>query len=357
MHKILLGGDLHKRMKDITTIHGYCNAVRKVQMDIMKIIEDEQVDTFISLGDWFDSGYGSDVSAALSHTELDMLMAEKLNGRFYGLIGNHIRVRMDSNPELFLIQPHPKYVSRHECNRQEQVIKTPNELFIEGVQISLNHFNPQADNAVGYCSIRRNDAKFHIGLYHSEHVIPANMLAGLNMFTTSTTGMIEHCMKGVDLAFVGHIHKPLGSCQIQHSDGSTTTLTVPGSLVNTDAGLGSRHEYIDMPLIIIDEGTVTVKYIRQTTYSDECEFYIKNTEDVLKLKPLHGNNKENLYDEISSIAFGGELDTPMTLGSFMNEKQYTRFDKKMVRTVIDAPEDIATLITLYKASQESNTEV
>ena len=37
-YRILVGGDLHKRMKDLTTIRGYVNANRKVQLDIMNNI-------------------------------------------------------------------------------------------------------------------------------------------------------------------------------------------------------------------------------------------------------------------------------------------------------------------------------
>ena len=36
VYKVMLAGDLHKRMKDISTIRGYCEACRNVQLDIIK---------------------------------------------------------------------------------------------------------------------------------------------------------------------------------------------------------------------------------------------------------------------------------------------------------------------------------
>ncbi len=70
-YKVLLGGDLHKRMKDITTIKGYVEVCNQIQIDLMDKIKEHNITHFISLGDWFDRGYCSDVAAALTHTDID----------------------------------------------------------------------------------------------------------------------------------------------------------------------------------------------------------------------------------------------------------------------------------------------
>ena len=143
-YKILYATDLHKKMKDITTIRGYCTVHNKIEDDLINLISQLGITHFIEGGDWFDSGYGSDVAAALAHTDLDRKLYDAVKGNFYGVIGNHIRLNMDSNPELFLIQPHPKYTTRHRISRDTQIIKTPDELFLNGVQISFCHHDKVA---------------------------------------------------------------------------------------------------------------------------------------------------------------------------------------------------------------------
>ena len=180
-YKVMIAGDLHKRMQDKSTIRGYCKACRQVQEDIMKYIKDNGVTHFISLGDWYDRGYGSDVAAALVDTELDMKMAELLHGNFYGLVGNHIRIDMDSSPETFLMQPHDVYKSRRQTNRTEQIIKTPDRFVLNGVEFILMHWNPLAQTAMDYKTEVDPDCHFHVALYHTEQVIPSHLLTSLNL--------------------------------------------------------------------------------------------------------------------------------------------------------------------------------
>ena len=146
-YRILIGNDLHKRMKDLTTIRGYIEGCRLVETDIIDACKELGCTHFFSLGDWFDKGYGSDVAAALAHTDIDRDLYDAVNGNLYGVIGNHIKIRMDSNPELFLIQPHPVYRSRHPVNRKEQILKTPKDLILNGVQIHFMHWNKDAEDA------------------------------------------------------------------------------------------------------------------------------------------------------------------------------------------------------------------
>lgn len=351
-YRILIGGDLHKRMKDLTTIRGYVNGCRRVELDIIKAIKEKGVTHFISLGDWFDKGYGSDVAAALTHTDIDRELFEAVNGNFYGVIGNHIKIRMDSNPELFLIQPHPVYKSRHAVSRQEQIIKTPKDLIFNGVQIHFMHWNKDSESAYDYKAMINKDCHYHIGLYHTEYIIPSAQLigAGMNMQVSDNT-KISNALEDIDLAIVGHIHKPIGTFVINKNDGKTTTMIVPGSLTNTDAGENSRHEYVDMPLIDIDEnGKVSLSYYRQNLYTDSLVFMKKSiTDDTReKLKSLRGNTKETLYEELTQASFIGESNGFISLNSFMKQQHYTPGDKSLIRTVINNPDNLEELLRIYK---------
>lgn len=351
-YKILYGTDFHKRMKDLTTIRGYTMVNRKIQLDIMRILEEGGFTHFIHGGDWFHSGYGSDVAAALTHTDIDRQMADLLKGNFYGVIGNHIRLRLDSNPELFLIQPHPQYVSRHSVTRKEQIIKTPKELILNGVQISFMHWDKNAESALDYKAYINPECHYHIGLYHSEYVVPTQYLHGMGMtHVVNDNSKISAALAGIDLAIVGHIHKPLGTFVINKNDGTSTTMIVPGSLTNTDAGEGSRHDYCDLPVIEIDDdGKVTLSYHRLNLRTDELVFMKKNiSEDAReKLKSLRGNSKETLYGELEQSTFIGESSSFMSLNSFMRQQGYTRGDKALIRNVIHNPDDVSELVKIYK---------
>lgn len=356
-YKIMIAGDLHKRMKDITTIRGYTDACKQVQLDLMQTIREKGITHFISLGDWFDGGYGSDVAAALVHTDIDREMSELLNGNFYGLIGNHIRIKMDSNPELFLIQPHPVYKSRHDVSRAEQIIKTPDRLVLNNVEFILNHWNPLADSARDYKKPLDTNCKFHIGLYHTEQIIPAQLLAGLNMgYNIESEQVIADALDGIDIAIVGHIHKVIGSHIIKNtSTAGGTNLIVPGSLSNTDAGSRTRHDSIKIPIITAcEDGTMKFEYHEQSLHLEMLTFLRKQIDEDTKnrLKSISGNSKETLYDEMQTTAFIGDTNQFMSLNRFMSTQGYTHEDKVQIRSVIKNPEDIDTLVYIGKGKDD-----
>lgn len=350
-YRIMLAGDLHKRMKDITTIQGYCDACRKVQMDLIRAIMKLKVTHFISLGDWFDGGYGSDVSAALTHADIDRLMSERLDGNFYGLIGNHIRIRMDSNPELFLIQPHPVFTTRHPVSRKDQIIKTPDRLEFNGTEIIFMHWNADAESAIDYKVPIDYDMKHHIALFHTDMIIPGSLTSGLNMgYDVDDDTTISESLNGVDMAIVGHIHAKIGAHNIVGRNGNNTLMIIPGSLTNTNAGENNRHESIDVPIIDIDEdGSYTLRYYKQSLHLDMLKFMRKaelDEDTKNKLKSLHGNNKDALYEDLQASSFVGDSAEFLTLNRYMLQNGYRTEDKSMIRSVMKNPEDIQTLISL-----------
>ena len=348
-YKHLYGGDLHKRMKDKTTIRGYSQNTLLVQKDIMDILKREEYTDFFSLGDWFDNGYGSDVAAALSHTDIDVQMHNLLKGRFYHCIGNHLRIKLDSNPELFLIQPHKYFTSRHPAQRDYQVLKTPDVIMYGNVQVSLMHYNKNAESAADYKPQRLPETKFHIAVFHTETVIPQAKLAGLNMHNVSENSNIYTALDGVDIAIVGHIHKPLGTFAINKADGTSTTMIVPGSLTNTESTGASMHNTVNLPSIIIDGDEVTLKYELVDLHLNRLMFLKKelNDENAGKFKSLRGNMKSTLYEDVESVTFGGQGNAYQSLNQFMLNQGYTDLDKRLIKAVIHEPENIDALITMF----------
>lgn len=354
-YKILVGHDLHKNMKDKTTIRGYVKVNIDVQVELIRVLKEGGFTHFISGGDWFDKGYGSDVAAALMHTDIDKILADAVNGNFYGVIGNHIKINLDSNPELFLIQPHPIYTTRHRVVRTEQIMKTPDYIVLNDVQISLMHWSKDAKDASYYVSQRLPGIKYHIAIYHTEMVVPSARLHSMGLhYTLNENSKIFEALNGVDLAIVGHIHKPLGTFRIDKNNGETTTMIVPGSLTNTDAGEGSFHSSIDMPVIEIDEdGHVALSYHHMDLFTNRLQFMKKELgeEAQKKLKTIRGKNIDSLYGSVEAVTI---LDTDKkayaSLNSFIQSQAYTPTDKDLINEVLNTPEDITSMVNTYKSS-------
>lgn len=350
---LLFAGDLHKRHKDISTIEGYVNCTHVVQRELVKEIKKRKVDYFIHIGDWYDKGYAADIAAALADYDEDIQLSEMLEGRFYGLIGNHIRLSMDSNPELHLIQPHPYLTSRKPTTRQEQVIKTPTVLRINDVQISFQHYDMGLVSVRDYKPRREPWAKYHIALFHTPLVIPGFKLLDTQYgYNISSNNDIAYTLEGVDLAICGDIHKPLGQFEINKPDGTKTVMIVPGSLTNTDAGEANRHASILMPLVQVGlESEVRVQYVPFSLQTNLVTFKKKNIENTQdKMKSLRGKQLENLYNPEDVVAaLSRREETLLSLNAFMESQGYTKQDKDLIFSVMEHPDDLANLLKIWQS--------
>lgn len=348
--RVMFAGDLHKRSKDITTIEGYVECTLAVQKTLMNDINVLGVDYFVSLGDWYDKGYAVDISASLADYDLDIEMANQLNGKFYGLIGNHIRLGMDSNPELHIIQPHPKYKPRRKTPRTEQIMKTPEVLRIRDVQISFMHHQQGIADVTEYKPTRCEWAKYHIALFHTPAIIPTQKLQGtMYSYNASSTSKIAETLRDVDLAIVGDIHTPLSTFTVSSESGSTTVI-VPGSLTNTDASDQNRHTTISIPIVDIDEEShVALSYHVFDLLTNRLTFNKKNVEKSMeKLRSLRGKARADLHtpSEVVSVLASQEM-TYTSLNAFMQAKGYTTRDKELIRSVLNEPENLDKLLEIY----------
>jgi hypothetical protein len=352
---LLFAGDLHKRHKDISTIEGYVKCTHAVQAQLERVIQDRHVDYFISLGDWYDKGYAADISAALSDCDADIQMSKVLNGNFYGLIGNHIRLSMDSNPELHLIQPHAYLRSRQPVTRKDQIIHTPGMLRINDVQISFQHYDMGLSSVADYKPKRESWAKYHIALFHTPLVVPGYKLIDTQYgYNISSNNDIAYTLENVDLAICGDIHKPLGQFDINKPNGTKTVMIVPGSLTNTDAGDANRHASISMPFIQIGlNSEVKIQYIPFDLLTNTVTFKKKNIEQAQdKMKTLRGKSLENLYNPEDVVAaLSHREDTLLSLNAFMESKGYTQTDKQLILSVMQNPEDILNLVKIWQGEK------
>lgn len=348
IYKLAFAGDLHKRAKDISTIQGYVKCTELVQESLIKFFIEDGITHFISGGDWYDKGYADDVSTALADITVEEYINKLLHGNFYGVIGNHIRLNLDSNPELTLIQPHPTLKSRKEVKRTEPIIKTPNHFVLGDVQISLVHNIPNRDSVEDYSILRLPNIKYHVAYVHDSIFIPNEKLALTQHPGTRTVNtQISRVLSEVDLCICADMHMPLGMFDVSDK----TKMYISGSLTNTNAGLHSRHGFINIPIITIDDVAMThsLSYKHFDLHINTLTFDSNAEQKVIdKLKTLRGNSIAKLYpDDVQLESIMATGIASMAFGAFLREQGYTTADKELIKSTIRNPADITNLMKIH----------
>ena len=348
--KILCANDFHRRPTDITTIKGYVKCNEAVHAALCDELRRGAYTHMILGGDWYDKGYAADIGASLADTDADIEMAKIVNGNVYTVIGNHLRLRMDSNPELSLIQPHPVLKSRKPVTRKEQIFKTPEVLRIGDVQISFMHHKKGASDPMVYKPTRQPWAKYHIAVFHSPLVVPASKLIDTEYAMLATpTSVISRLLEGVDYAYCGDIHNVLGQFVVPTTTGNCI-MCVPGSLTNTNAGLAHRHTSVALPILEIDDdSTVKISYLPFDLKTNLLEFSDKAAaaiEKSKKLKTLAGKPVAALHDEEVNITLNNNDIKSFT--AYMQTQNYSDTDKAIVRAVLSTPDNLDSIIKAYK---------
>lgn len=349
--KLLFGGDTHKKVVDPVTIAGYRKCTAAVQRSLMETIREDGITHFCSLGDWYDRGFHTDNASCIPEYDMDIEMSRMLQGNFYGLIGNHIKLGLDSNPELFLIQPHPFYKTRDKVYRDYQIIKTPDVLMFGSVQVSFMHFSGNRKTLGGYKPTRRQETTYHIALFHTPHIVPNQQLiaAGLqaNSYTTEAIGDV---LDGVDLAICGDIHDPIGRFVVTHRTG-VTTMVVPGSLSNTTSSKLHRHASVYLPIVTInDDSTVTLEFKMFDLKTNMLTFKDEDVKQA-KAEKLNGIKAKRKDEKIEAGAVRSIFDysspDAYSLDNLIRRKGYTTAESAMIRSIMQNPLDIDNLIKIY----------
>lgn len=354
--KLLFAGDLHKKIVDPTTIIGYRDCASRVQRNLMSVIKYEGVTHFIHIGDWYDRGFNTDNATAIPEYDMDIEMYHLLKGNFYGVIGNHIKLGLDTNPEMFLIQPHDKYRPRTRVWRDYQIIKTPSVLKFGGVQISFMHFDKSKASLLEYKPTREEGTTTHIALFHTPWIVPNHKLIETGLYPTMyTTASIGKCLEGVDLAICGDIHDPIGRFTVTHDYGKTLMI-VPGSLTNTTSDKSHRHSVIYLPILTIqDDETVTLEFKQFDLLVNTLKFKDAEAKAVeqKKLDSIRAKRKDaNVSSGELRSVFDYSAPDAYSLHNLMLKKGYSAADNAMIRSILQNPLDIDSLIKIYHEADE-----
>lgn len=278
--KILFVSDLHKRDVDFSTIAGYTKAVDMVQQDILRFIKENNITHLVSLGDWYDKGYRS-INRHSNDRNYDEALSEAVNGNFYICLGNHFFLERDNNPEMYLIQPSELYQPIHKIYARAPIIQAVNELRIGSVMISFFHYSKRYRI---YKHERPVDVTAHIGVYHDEVVVPGYAQKAAGLIGAAPATHVEEMLSNIDLAIVGHLHKPIGMLKVSLPN-RDVPMIIPGSLANTSNG-PSYHTEVTLPIVEIDDNDhVSTAAAKFSLHCEMLQLYRKK-ENVLKaMKP------------------------------------------------------------------------
>lgn len=312
--KILFVSDLHKRDIDFSSIKGYTNAVDLVQLDIINFIQQQGITHFISLGDWYDKGYRN-IGRSKNDDNLDRTIAEAVNGNAYINLGNHFYIEKDQNPEMYMIQPNPKYQPFRKIYSSSPIFKAVDDLVIGTVQISFFHFNKE--NKL-YINERKPGVTYHIGIYHDDCVVPSNVRKRAGYEGSTSSDYLETVLSNVDLAIVGHIHVKIGIEKITLNSGKIVPMIIPGALAVVQNKDIMKHKDVQLPVLCIeDDNKVSCKLYSFSTHLDMLKFYSATKEGKRAdgaPEPLQGMHSDISHTEYQASS--------ITLKDYIKRKGY-----------------------------------
>jgi DNA repair exonuclease SbcCD nuclease subunit len=267
--KILVLNDWHWRDTDFKSIRGYTDATTATFKDVVAYMKNNGVTHLILGGDTIDKGYRS-AFATFEHTMMMLEMNECVNGEVYNCIGNHLFLERDNNPEMYWIQPSDLAKPKRKLHVTRQLMKTVPFLCLGNTQISFFHYTKEHK---AYVQELQPGMRNHIGIYHDSNVVPSTVLKNVypDMKHNTTAEYLDHIYRNVDVAIVAHIHKPLGRFQV---DTLSRTLTVwcPGSMAVTKFSPVEIHEFVEAPIIEIDDTGMSLSSARFDLHIELLEF-------------------------------------------------------------------------------------
>ena len=334
MRNMLVIPDLHKRMQDISTLKGYRRAGNAVMEDIFKTVEERQITDIQFLGDVFDSGYSSEVNLALVDVDQIKKLRDMVNGNMYNVIGNHINIKMSSNPELFLIQPHDKYKIRESESIKEQILKTPEYMEIEGVNFYLMHYdwheNSSNFNIDEYKPKLKNNGNMNVAFYHTNYIAPSRYCK----FSKVSDTKLQELFEGLDMVICGHIHQPINPFYI-----GTTLVWIPGSLTNT-VSVG-MHSHINLPILHLENGKCDIDMIQN--FSLHTDLITVKEAKTVAIKKIDSKLDVDLSDQDIQMRMMKTLDW------LKFNSDNSSYDIDLCNMIYNEPTNIDNLVNVFSS--------
>lgn len=268
---VMLLTDRHKKDTDFQTIKGFCEATSLVSDDIEETVKRRKVTHIIHMGDLYHRGYQKQDSQYVD-TYDDFRLSQMVNGNYYGVVGNHLLLERDANPEFYLIQPN-KYPALQPVSKRKfkkQVIRLEDELIIGPVQFSFFHFSKTDKH---YYRERANGIKYHIGLYHDDEVVPNSVRRACGLSIDVRSEYLRHIYSNIDIGFLGHIHTAIGRATVKLVDGRDVPLYIQGSMCLTSSKISEFHKTVKVPILTIYDDSCKMSFEEISLHTDVMTIY------------------------------------------------------------------------------------
>ncbi|MCM1218880.1 MAG: metallophosphoesterase [Lachnospiraceae bacterium] len=314
--RILFVSDLHKRYSDSSSIKGQLKSQMAIQEDIIAAVSRFGITHIIIMGDWYDRGFHG-IGQAYGAMEMDRRISAAVNGEVYLCVGNHLYLERDDNPELYIIQPNDLIRPSIDIPVPEKpIFKMVNNLQFGPVLISFFHFSKMNKNYVAH---RANDIKFHIGVYHDDSCVPG-YVAEMDGFTSkSSVSYMNDIYRNVDIAMHGHIHSKVGAITYELNTGRKVPMFIPGSLGITQNKESFKHQFVQLPIVEIDDNyDVIVKLAQFSTHMELLRFYATK------------KKKKEVITDVQDVQFTSNSVATRSLADYMTLRGYSPTQLRLI---------------------------
>lgn len=272
--------DRHNRDRNFDTVGGFVKVQGMIGNDIINFFnKDVYKDIAIHMGDVFDQGYRSAIATYVD-TSRERRLKDAVNGDNFLVVGNHLYIQRDSNPEFLMLQPDPRFIPKRKLDLvpEDKVFHVADAIIIDDIQISLVHYQEMNKQ---YKRIREPNIKTHIALFHDDNVIPSSIKQGRGMKTTISSEYLSDVLEDIDIAVVAHWHESIGKVDI-HVGNRIVPMWIPGALAHVSTTVSERHKQISLPSFVFTQEGMKVEMVTFKTYLNELKFYESNESEFKK---------------------------------------------------------------------------
>ena len=314
-----------------------------MQLDIIDYLKSVENPVFVSMGDWYDSGYRS-TGKAISDVELDREISRICEGDAYICLGNHFFLERDANPEMYIIQPNERYQPKTPTQMKQPIFKVVDDIQVGPVQVSLFHFDKLNKT---YWSKRRPGTTFRVGVYHDDCTLPSDIRQEAGYYGNTENMYLNNVYADIDLALHGHIHVPCGNRVITlNQTGRKVPLYIPGSLAITQNKEVEKHKETLCPVVIVDSDTGEAKFetVKISTHMELLQFYNVSEKKLAdnKLDILGSGDEKKLF-----------MPNVVSLKDFLHTEGYNDREVEIIMGVKAGKTDVLTLMNLIKGELDN----
>ena len=279
--RVLMITDTHFRDKDFKTIGGYVKATNAVLDQIEEIIIREKIDIAIHGGDVVDSGFSQQ---SMVHHFMNRLnrIKQLLHGMFFVVVGNHLFLEIDNNPEVYWIQPSDIIKPREPIFAEEPLLLAPYAVRINGTQYDLMHYSKDRSSYFRNI-INPEKTQYRHACYHDEVAVPGSVRLEENIRVEVRSELYDALLSPYDSVTCAHIHTPHDQIVVTTPSGKKVPMDIPGSLGIVTSEERQKHSKVFLPIHEVGTNTFNKTYVQVKTHVEKYLFYNKQQKKIAAL--------------------------------------------------------------------------